>query len=359
MKKIVFFISAILIFSACLKEDDPFLPYSGISPQAINDGWEIVPPESVNIDRELLEGIFQKIQEKGDLFQLRSLLVFRDGKLAAENYFKDPNDISTPRPIWSCTKQIVGVLTGKAIEKGAISNIDDSINEYLAEELKNHEDKKSITIEQLLTMRSGIDFDETKDVAALLRNEPTNTIDFILNQPMAFSPGEQFSYNSGQTHLVAASLQNSLNRPLEEWADEVLFSKIGFTKYTWLKYDGYNFGGFGISTTPRELAKMAQLVLNNGKWNGEQIIDSTWIDKMITSQTVTEADSDYSFGYLWWVNEKENLYFMAGSGGQYACVVPDKNMLVVAMSEHDTDGDLEIGFEEFMDIVKDIKITAN
>lgn len=358
MKNVLPIIAIILIFSACLKEEEPFLHLLEIDPVNIDDGWEIARPESVNIDKNSLEQVYQKIQDNKKLPQLRSLLVFRDERLIAEHYFKNPDDIFIQKPLWSCTKQIVGVLTGKAIEEGVINDIDDNISEYLASELTNHEDKKSITISHLLTMRGGIDFDESKDVATLLRKKEDNVIDFILSQPMLFTPGERFRYNSGETHLIAASIQNALERPLQSWADEVLFSKIGFKNYSWLDYDGYNFGGFGISTTPRELAKIAQLVMNGGTWNGEQVIKEDWVKNMTSTQTQTLSGSDFSFGYLWWINEKENIYFMAGSGGQYACVIPDQNMMVVAMSEHDTDGDMEIGFEEILDIVKDVRSTA-
>ena len=107
------------------------------------------------------------------------------------------------------------------------------------------------------------------------------------------------------------------------------------------------------------MAKIAQLVLNEGNWNGEQLIDSLWIKEMVSTQTVTSSGSDYTFGNLWWVNVPEGIFFMSGSGGQYAVIVPDKNLLVVAMSEHDTDGDLEIDFNTFLQIVNRIGETAN
>ena len=358
MKHSFFLIAIILLFTGCLQEDHPFVPFTGIQPQNINDGWEISAPENENINGAELSKIVEGIQHDGDLWQLNSILVFRNQKLVAETYLKDKNDIQKPRPIWSCTKQVLGVLTGMAIEQGVLHSINDSLSTYLSEELKNHPDKAHITLAQLLTMRSGIDFDESKDVSALLQQKPDNVIDFILGRPLKFSPGEKFNYNSGDPHLIAASIQNALGQPLEDWADEQLFSKIGFTNYTWLQYDGYNYGGYGISTTPRELAKIAQLVLNQGAWNGAQIVDKNWLTAMVTTQTQTGDGSPYTFGYQWWVNETEKIYFMSGSGGQYACVVPDKNLLIVAMSEHDTDGDLELDFGAFLELVDKIRGTV-
>ena len=359
MKNTIYIFTLTILFSSCLKEESPFAPFQGIEPKDINDGWAIAKPIDENVDEQALTSIFQDIHDQGELFQLRSLLIFRNNKLIAETYFKAENDISTPKPIWSCTKQIVGALTGIAIENGIIDSINAPISSYLSAELQNHPDKENITISDLLTMRAGIGFDETKDVSALLQQKQENVIDFILEKPLLFSPGQEFSYNSGETHLITASIQNGVGQPLEKWADDVLFSKIRFDNYTWLKYDGYNFGGYGISTTPRELAKIAQLVLNEGNWNGEQLIDSLWIKEMVSTQTVTSSGSDYTFGNLWWVNVPEGIFFMSGSGGQYAVIVPDKNLLVVAMSEHDTDGDLEIDFNTFLQIVNRIGETAN
>jgi CubicO group peptidase (beta-lactamase class C family) len=196
-------------------------------------------------------------------------------------------------------------------------------------------------------------------VSALLQHKPQNTIDFILDKPLIFAPGQEFRYNSGEPHLIAASIQNAAQMPLEKWADDVLFSKIGFNNYTWLEYDGYNFGGYGISTTPRELAKIAQLTLNGGKWNEEQIINNKWINEMVSTQSTINSASEYTFGHLWWINESESIYFMSGSGGQYACIIPDKNLIIVAMSEHDTDDGFEIGFETFLELVNKIRVTAN
>lgn len=355
----VFILSICILLSGCLQEEHPFLAFNGNSPQNINDGWVISSPMEEGVDEVALSNIYQEIYDNGDLWQLRSLLVFRNGKLISESYLKNPNDMYNPRPIWSCTKQIVGVLTGLAYEQGYIGSPDDPISDYLSQELQNHRDKSNITIENLLTMRSGIGFDETVDVSEILQKTPDNTIDYILDIPLIFTPGETFYYNSGDTHLIAASIQNSLGYPLEDWADEVLFSKIGFENYTWLEYDGYNYGGFGISTTPRNLARIAQLVLDGGAWNDTQLVDSLWIDDMITTQTVIGNNSSNTFGYQWWINPDEGIYFMAGSGGQYACIVPDKNLIVVVMSEHDTDDELELDFETMLELVDKIRNTAN
>ncbi len=358
MKYLLLFLF-LFFLSGCLKESSPFVDTIQTEPALLNDGWVLSTPSTELMDEQKLTEIIYTIHSEEELWQLKSLLVFRNEKLVAETYFKDENDRTRPQPIWSCTKQIMGLLTGIAIQEDVLSSIEDPISLYLEQELQNHPDKRAVTINNLLSMQGGLGFDESKDVSTLLQRKPDNVIDFILDRALIFSPGQTFNYNSGEPHLIAASIQNAVGRSLDEWADDVLFSKIGFNNYTWLSYDGYPYGGFGISTTPRELAKVAQLVLNQGYWQGEQVVDSAWIQDMVSPQALTGDGSDFMFGHLWWVNPDFSAYLMAGSGGQYACVLPNEQLLVVITAEHDTDGDFEIDFEVFMDIVQKIRDTAS
>lgn len=356
MKKFVLIAGCTFAICSCLKEEDRFLPYSGMTPIEINDHWVISSPEAENMDRQALESIFRGIHRTGEPWQMRSLLVIRNGRLVAETYLKDRDDIRNPQPIWSCTKQVMGMLTGIAVHQGYIDSLSDPISKYL--DLQNHPDKKDITIENLLTMHSGIAFDEKEDVSTLLQRSQGNTIDYILGLPLLFPPGQAFNYNSGDPHLISACIQNSLGRPLDEWAYEELFSKVHFENYSWLEFDGYNFGGFGLTTTPRELGKLAALVENQGYWNGEQLIDSAWVREMVSFKTSTHS-AELDFGYQWWISKSMDLYFMSGSGGQYACIVPDKDLIVISFAEQDTDDDLELGFEVVLEIVKDVIQASN
>lgn len=359
MKQISFYIGAFLIMGSCLSPEHPFVQFSGYAPANISDGWQISTPGQEQMDEVALADLYESLHQDESLWQLRSMLVIKNGKLVAESYFKNDQDRTTPLPIWSCTKQILGVLTGVALEQGVLHSLQDSLPTYLQVDWTQFPDKQDITIEQCLLMRSGIQFDERKDVAALLQLSPDNTLEYLLSLPMQENPESVFHYNSGDPHLVAAAIQHATAQPLTVWANEVLFSHIGFTNYTWLAYDGLNFGGYGISTTARELAKIAQLVLNKGNWKGEQLVNSDWMDEMIARQSETEPSSEYGFGYLWWNNEGEGLHFMAGSGGQYACIDPDNELIVILRSEHDTDGDLEIDFETALELVNRVRATVN
>jgi CubicO group peptidase (beta-lactamase class C family) len=358
IKTITVLLCVAFAFNACLKDSNENLAFKDFQPKEIGDGLILSNPTSENMNAQTLTGIFSDVYADENLWSMRSLLVFRNGKMVAESYLKDMEDITNKHLIWSCTKQVMGVLTGIAIDEGVIASINDPISIYLNEELSDHPDKEDITIRNLLTMQSGIGYDNGKQTDELLRQIPDNSLSFILNRPVVDPPGSKFYYNDGNPHLISAIIQKVVGKPTDEWADEVLFSKIGMTNYNWVRYkDGISLGGFGIETTPREIAKIALCVANNGRWNTEQIVSSTWISDLSTPQ-VSIVGSDYSFGYLWWLDSARGIHFMWGVGGQFAFVVPHKSLVVVITSYPNTAGEYEIQADEALAIVDMIVDTA-
>jgi len=331
-----------LVFNACLKEDPLKIPFQTYTPLEMSDGWEIAKPDDVGIDGEALKEVYKWVHENKEIWQIRSLLVFKNNKLVAESYMRDPNDRTNLTNIWSCTKQVVGVLTGIAIENNYIDAVSDPISKYLPQALNT--DKSQITIENLLTMQSGINY-STWEVfgqsAALLQQKPANSLDYILGLDMRSEPGTEFWYNCGNPHIMSAIIQKQTGRTLRDWAKEVLFDKIGFNRYEWITYkDGVTMGGFGIRTTPRELAKIGQLVLNGGQWNGEQIVSRDWLSEMTSAKVLID---DYcSFGYFWWIPNYSSMVYMAGSGGQYVFIDKFTKLMVVITSEQNTLGNFEM-----------------
>jgi CubicO group peptidase (beta-lactamase class C family) len=345
--------------SSCLKDDNQNLPFNSFQPVDIGDGTILSNPENENMNRSLLEDLYSDIYTNENLWSLRSLLIYRNGHLVSEAYLKDVNDISEKHLIWSCTKQVVGMLTGMAIEQGIIGDVSDPISIYLGNELTNHPDKKDITIEDLLLMQSGIDYNNGEETDEILRKIPENSIDFILSLPLKSEPQTDFFYNDGNPHLISGIIHRKTGMALDQWADENLFSKIEVTNYNWVRYiDGITLGGFGIETTPRELSKIAICVADKGRWKSKQIIASQWIEKM-TSPIVQTQNPDFSFGYFWWVIEDRNISFMWGVGGQFAFIVPHKNLVVVMTSYPNTKGEYEIQADEALEIVDKVITIAN
>ena len=341
-----------VIINSCLKEDPIKIPFKCLIPIDIADGWEIAAPEDVKIDTEKLKEVYKYVHESDKLWQIRSLLVFKNNKLVAESYMKDPNDIVTPAVVWSCTKQIVGVLTGIAIDNNYITSVHDPISKYLPQ--TQNTDKSLITIENLLTMQSGINYENAGiggETGILLRQKTSNSLDFILGLGIGSTSGNDFFYNGGDAQIISAIIQRTTNRTMRDWAKEYLFNKLGISRLEWQNYkDGLTLGGFGILTTPRELAKIAHLVMDYGMWENERIVSSEWITEMITPRVVDkilEDDVQY-MGYHWWIYSERDIVMMRGSGGQRVIINKSKKLVIVIMSEPNTVGksstndDLEI-----------------
>lgn len=346
------------LLSSCLQEDELKKPFVSYTPFELHDGWILSSPEIEGINSQQLKEIYSEFHANQDIWQARSLLVFRNGKLVAESYTKDDTDQTTPRAMWSCTKQVVGLLTGIALENKLINSVNDSIGRYLPE-TTDYPDKRKITIEQLLTMKSGIDYsnDGLKGQSDdILRQLPDNITDFILGRTLANNPGEKAFYKDCDPQLVACILQQTSGMKTREWAKEVLFTPLEIKNMEWMDYkDGTTLGGFGIMSTPREMAKFGQLVLDSGMWKGNTIVNKNWIKEM----TTVRVEDMYSnqFCYLWWKDESRKMTYMHGHGGQYVCIIPDKKLVVVMTAEVNTQDDFQFGKEAFDWVDKIVEIS--
>ena len=344
------------LLSGCLKDDPLNKPFESFVPEEFNDGLVISSPEEEGMDRAKLNQVYKHIYEDENLWSLRSLLVFRNGHLVAESYLKDDTYLSHPQMIWSCTKQVMGILTGIALEEGVITSLDDPISMYLSGVEESHPEKANITIRQLITMHSGIDYNNDGvggQTDKVLRQIPDKLTSYVLSQPMRENPGSSFWYNDGDPQLVASLIQETTGKPADQWADEVFFSKIGFTNFNWVRYkDGTTLGGYGIETTPREMGKIALCVSNQGRYHDQQVIPSDWIGQMTSPQV--EMDIDYDFGYYWWLDTQRGIHFMWGHGGQFAFIVPSRSLVVVMTSIPNTQGDYQIQADEALPVVDQI-----
>jgi CubicO group peptidase (beta-lactamase class C family) len=351
--RLALLVITIALLSACMKDDPLNKPFESFVPKEINDGLIISTPSAEGIDAEKLASVYRTVYVDDNLWSLRSMLVFRNGKLVSESYFKDDKDIANPHLIWSCTKQVMGILTGIAMDNGIISSLDATLTELLPGKLVNHPEKSAINIRHLLTMHSGIDYNNDGiggETDKVLRQIPSDITSYVLSRPMRTDPGTDFYYNDGDPQLVSAIIQSAAGVPTDLWADEVFFSKIGVSNYNWVRYkDGTTLGGFGIETTPREMGKIALCVANHGIYNNQQIIPAEWITEMTAPQV--ESPYGFSFGYYWWIDTSRDIFFMWGHGGQFAFIVPGEDLLVVMSSIPNTQGDYEIRAEEVLPVV--------
>lgn len=353
MRTILIF-SIPLLLSGCLKDDPLNLPYQSFEPLEIDDGLIISAPSEEGMDAGKLSSVYESVYQDESLWSLRSLLVFRNNKLVSESYLKDHHDITNRHLIWSSTKQVLGILAGIALDQGVVSSLDAPLSELLPEEVANHPEKATITFRQLITMYSGIDFNNdgiNGQTDEILRQIPENLTSFILSLPMKDDPGTVFHYNDGDPQLVASIIQRANGIPTDQWADDVLFSKLNVHNYHWVRYkDGATLGGFGLETTPRELGKIALCVANGGRASNRQVVPESWIREMTTVR-IEDTLTGYSFGYYWWLDPVRGIQFMWGHGGQFAFIVPSKSLVVVMTSIPNTQGKYQIDADEAMPIV--------
>jgi len=342
----ILLLGTLLLFS-CLREEELKQPFVSYLPPEMDDGWSISSPGQEGMNAEALRKIYQDFHEDEGLWQVRSLLVFRGGKLLAESYTKDARDRTTPRAIWSATKQVMGLLTGLALESQLIQDVKDPVSDYLPE-VKDFPDKNGIRVEHLLTMRSGIAYSndglsgQTDDI---LRKLPDDITRFILGLPLAATPGEKVNYSDGDPQLLSSLIQQQCGKPTSAWAWEVLFDKLQVQHLEWDHYkDGTTLGGFGILTTPRDLARFGQCVLDSGRWKGQRVVDPQWINRM-TTMKVPDVYG-YEFGYLWWLDPSRNMLIMSGHGGQYVFLLPDMALMIVMTAEVNTQGDFQFKREK-------------
>lgn len=348
----------ILLLSSCLKEDIN-QPYKGNVPVNIGDSWLLSDPSSERMNADELDAVYRSVFEDKNAWMMKSMLVFRNGKLVAESYMKDDGDRTRRDAIWSCTKQINSLITGIAINKGYISGIHDSIGKYLPEYIKRYPDKSGITIEYLLTMRSGIDYDNGTDTDILRQHKTESSLDYILRMVLNSKPGTKFKYKDSDPQILSSVIQKATGKPLDEFGKEVLFDPLGITNYEWCRYtDGITLGSWGIQTTPRELARIAQCVMDNGIYKGNQIIPSDWLGDMLAVH-VPDAHNSLAFGYLWWIDPDRDMYFTWGHGGQYAFIIPQKQLLVVFTGLPQVDDDVNLPIEYIIGIVDRVSATAN
>ncbi len=268
--------------------------------------------------------------------RLRSLLVVKDGRLVVEEYFNgSQGDLHDVR---SVTKSVVSALTGLLIERGDLGSVNDPIGGYLDSLVSDLEPAKAaITIDHLLTMASGLEWDESGgfgDYVQWIRSD--DHLGYILGKPLVSDPGSRYNYNSGAVHLLGVALEQATGTRLPELADELLFSRIGISRSRWEPLrDGFHNGGAGLDLRPRDLARFGQLYLQMGESAGSPVLPKEWVARSSAARYNWRFDSGglrgISYGTLWWVvpEASQPLYFAWGFGGQYVVIVPGMNLVIV------------------------------
>ncbi|MCK4577802.1 MAG: serine hydrolase, partial [Candidatus Marinimicrobia bacterium] len=229
----------------------------------------------------------------------------------------------------STTKSFISALVGTAIKDGYLTGVDQTLAEVLPSYYLPGLDsiKASVTIEQLLTMTAGFQWDENGTVQADWEASD-DWFAFILDLELETDPGSAFKYNSGLPHLLSGIVTNATHMHLQDFAKESLFEPLGIPEFSWEQApEGINIGGFGLYLAPRDMARFGQLYLDDGMADGVQVLPVGWV----AESTRRHSGGTQGYGYLWWIKElgAYSGYAAEGSSGQMIYVFPEIDLLVI------------------------------
>ena len=291
--------------------------------------WLISTPEEQGMHSHRLVEMMEHV--KTNNFSIDSILVVRNGYVVLDAYFY-PFSKGQKHIIHSCTKSIMSALIGIAIDKGYIQSVDQPITDFFpGKKFANMDDqKKSITLENLLMMASGLKCRDSYLYrwAGLWEMRSSNDwAQYVLDLPMSEAPGEKFEYCNGVSYLLSVIIQNTTGMKTLDFARKHLFGPLGIVDVGWATSpQGFDIGYGEMRLKPHDMAKFGWLFLNKGRWNDKQILPAAWVD--VSTRGHISATLFYQYGYQWWVDSAG--YFMAvGYKGQRIFVVPEKKLVAV------------------------------
>ena len=311
--------------------------YQYFIPKDLKDGLKVGSLQTAGFDASSIKGMVNKIAD-GTHKNIHSVLIIKDGKLVLEEYFYE-YDRSKLHQLRSVTKSFESALVGVAIDKGIIKSKHERVLSFFPEyDLQNlSEDKKKITIENLLTHQSGLDCDiddESSPGSEMKMGASDDWVKFTLDLPMIDKPGNRGRYCSGGVIVLGRIIEKVTGKSINDFASWHLYKPLGISNFKWnFKPDSSSAESFcQISLAPRDMAKFGLLYLNSGKYNGKQIVSSEWVKQSLAKHSVVN-NTDY--GYLWWrqwlnvSGRRVEGVTAKGNGGQRIYLWQDLNMVAV------------------------------
>ena len=313
------------------------------------DNWLTSTPEEQGMDSTELNELSEYIETHYSS-TIDSLIIIRNGYIVYEEY---PSGFNPEKlhVLHSVTKSFVSALIGIAIQRGFINNVSQKVVDFFPDRLITNLTslKQAMTLEHLLTMTTGFQWDEWKYPYTDSRNDERRAenskdyVQYMLDLPMESAPGTVWTYCSGASHLLSAIVEEVSNQSSLDFAFDYLFDPLGITTVSW-QFDsqGIYFGGSTLKLKPLDMAKFGLLYLHNGTWDEQQILPIEWVRKSSSTSYHPFSDEYTGYGYQWWTWPfLGDVYYAAGSFGQKIISVPEHDLVIVFTADIHEEADIE------------------
>jgi CubicO group peptidase (beta-lactamase class C family) len=332
-------------------------PKSCGPPAGLDDGWSLAPPSDVGMDSAKLCGLDAFIAQWPQA-NIHAVVIVRHGKLVYERYYAGVDE-RWGRPLGtveykpevkhdlrSISKSATSLLVGIARGEGKFPDLDSPVIDQFPQyaDLRTPENAR-ITFRHLLTMSSGLKWDESIPYSDPANSErrliaSADPVRYVFEQPVIATPGSVYNYNGGNTTLLAAMLTKATGRRLDDYAREKLFGPLGITDFEWVSMpaNGEIAAASGLRLRPRDSAKLGQILLTDGQWNGKQVLPKGWAADSVKASI--NGEGIFFYGYQWWLGRTfmrgRELIWSAGVGygGQRLYVLPALDLVVMINAGH-------------------------
>ncbi|BFT75680.1 serine hydrolase domain-containing protein [Paenibacillus sp. P36] len=307
-------------------------------------GWRTSTPEA----QGMFSGTLAKTVEMFSSQQVCSIAVVRNGHLVAEAYNSCTQE-DIPQDVKSVTKSVTSALVGIALAERKLISLDQKVRDFFPE-LANDPLKSKMTIRHLLSMTSGLNWDNTNEISSTEMMYSADWVQYILDRPGYAEPGTLFNYSNGDAHLLSAIMHKATGQSLFDYAQSRLFDPLGITNVSW-NSDGKDrsIGAWAMALTLRDMAKFGYLYLKQGQWEDQTIIPPNWIRDSLQKRVTLNYSNGTQGGYglLWWSKtlpkgivkgskKQYDMFYASGSSGRRIFVVPELQ-LIVALTANSPD----------------------
>lgn len=302
----------------------------------VDNSWHVGLPEEHRMRPEMFEQLHAALAGS----EVYAMLTAKDGVIIDE-YYQEGYDETSRFALHSCSKSFTGALVGIAIGQGLISGVEDLLSSYLPQAAESGGSKGTLTLSHLLTHTSGLEWYEWGGGYSNWTEfqSAENWVEYILGRSQAAEPGALFNYSTGNTHLLAAALEEAAGMSALKYGRQFLFGPAGMDSVEWgTDPQGVTDGGNGIRMTARDAARFGQVVLQGGAWQGEQLIPAEWVEQSTAIQNAGPGGRTGQYGYQWWIRPfgagEYDTFYAFGAWGQYILVVPELSLVTVIASHY-------------------------